>query len=118
MKTSERLIKRLQEDGQALPPCTELHRIGRNTRSRTGRWSWFAYCPLAGKDPEHGTHHNLHVGSHWSMAELLVAPRLAYQTLESSGDICVDPAPARPHNGMNEDRDIPRFGQGDPAGEQ
>lgn len=91
-KTSERLIERLREAGQDLPPCTVLHRIGRNTKGRIGRWSWFAYCPLAGDDPEHGRHMNLHVGSHWSMAELLAAPGLTFQRLDSSGDICVDPA--------------------------
>lgn len=92
MKTSERLIERLRAAGQDLPPCTVLERIGRNTRGRIGRWSWFAYCPLAGDDDDHRQHMNLHVGSHWSMAELLAAPGLTFQRLDSSGDICVDPA--------------------------
>ena len=91
MKTSERLIERLRADGQPLPPCTELRRIGRNTRTRIGRWSWFAYCPLAGTDPEHSRHLDLRIGSHWSVAELLAAPRLIYSRGASCGDICVDP---------------------------
>jgi hypothetical protein len=91
MKTSERLIERLRQDGQALPPCTVLRRTYRTRRTGLGAWSWFAWCPLALNDPEHSRHMDLHVGSHWPMRELLAAARLTYQPLDC-GDICVDPA--------------------------
>lgn len=84
-KLSERLIERLRRDGQDLPPCTVLERTNRNRRTGTGSWSWFAYCPG-------DCHGDLRLGSHWSMRELLAAPRLTYQKLDH-GDICVDPAP-------------------------
>jgi hypothetical protein len=92
MKTSERLLRRLRNEGADLPPCTELRRLGRNHRGRIGRWSWFAYCPLAFDDPDHYRHMDLHYGSHWSMSELLAARGFTFQKLDSSGDICIDPA--------------------------
>jgi hypothetical protein len=91
MTVQQRLLKRLRAEGADLPPCTVLRRTYRTRRTGIGRWSWFAYCPLS-LEPEHGSHMNLHYGSHWSMRELLAADKLSFQTLESSGDICVDPA--------------------------
>lgn len=89
---SERLIERLRREGQALPPCAVLRRTFRTRQTGTGTWSWFAYCPFALDDPGHFGHMNLHLGSHWPMRALLVAPRLSFQRL-SCGDICVDPEP-------------------------
>lgn len=88
MKISERLIERLRQDGQALPPCTELRRTNRNHQTDIGAWSWLACCPR-------GCHGDLHVGSHWPMRVLLAAPALTYQTL-GCGDICVDPVTDQP----------------------
>jgi hypothetical protein len=88
VKISELLIERLRRDGQDLPPCTVLRRTNRNRRTGIGTWSWFAWC-------SGDCHGDLHVGSHWSMRELLAADRLTYQQLDH-GDTCVDPAPASP----------------------
>jgi hypothetical protein len=93
MKTSERLIERIRADGRPLPPCAELRRTYRNRRTPIGRWSWFAWCPHPGDAPEHSRHGDLRLGSHWSMAELLAAPELAYQET-NWGDTNVDPAGA------------------------
>lgn len=90
---SERLIGRLRQDGQDLPPCTVLRRTNRNRRAGIGTWSWFAWCPHDAGEPGHTGHGDLRLGSHWPMRELLAAPRLTYQKLDGSGDICVDPAP-------------------------
>lgn len=95
MKISEKLLERLRKDGQALPPCAELRRTYRSHKSRIGAWSWFAWCPLNMADPDHSTHANLHVGSHWPMCELLAASALTYQT-QDWGDICVDPVTDQP----------------------
>lgn len=92
MKTSGKLLVRLRAEGADLPPCTELRRTNRNRRTGTGSWSWFAYCPLALREPEHSRHGNLHYGSHWPMRTLLAWPGpLAFQKLDSCGDICIDP---------------------------
>jgi hypothetical protein len=95
VKISEKLLERLRQDGQALPPCTELRRSNRNHQTDIGAWSWFAWCPAGSADPEHSGHGDLHVGSHWPMRVLLAAPRLTYQTL-NCGDICVDPVTDQP----------------------
>ena len=88
MKTSEKLVERLRQDGQDLPPCTVLLRTNRNRRTGIGTWSWFAWC-------SGNCHGDLLLGSHWSMAELLAAPRLTYSKL-GHGDTCVDPEPGEP----------------------
>jgi hypothetical protein len=95
VKISEKLLERLRQDGQALPPCAELRRTNRNHRTGIGTWSWFAWCPADSGDPEHTGHGDLHLGSHWSMRELLAADRLTYTT-QDWGDICVDPAAEQP----------------------
>lgn len=91
MRTSERLLARLQEAGADLPPCTELRRTYRNRQAGIGAWSWFAYCPLSLADQEHERHMNLRYGSHWPMRTLLASEGFTFQELDCGG-ICVDPA--------------------------
>jgi hypothetical protein len=85
---TERLLRRLRAMGADLPPCTELRRTHRRTRTLFGTWSWFAYCP----DPAHPQHTSLRYGSHWPVWVLLRAKGLAF-TRQRWGDICIDPVP-------------------------
>jgi hypothetical protein len=80
----ERLLARLRADFPelSLPEGTRLERTYRNRRTGTGRWSWHAFGPDM-KD--------LHIGSHWSMRELLSVPRLQASYLRGAGDTCIDP---------------------------
>jgi hypothetical protein len=91
VSTSQRLLARLLAEvpaaGFELGPRTRLERVRASAASRSaGAWSWQAI------DPDNLVYG---VGSQYTMAQCLAAPRLVVvrQGYRASDDVVVDPSP-------------------------
>jgi hypothetical protein len=89
--TAERLLHRLRQAGLDLPEGSSLARVYPSEAMRNnGAWSWAAFGPDG---------HELHIGSQYSMGELLAAEALdvtssEFLSVAVGSDISVDPAKA------------------------
>jgi hypothetical protein len=86
VKLSERLLKRLREQG--IVPAGGEVRVERTDASRSqkeyGAWTWAAYWG-------EGMRQDQCAGSKWTMAQCLSAPRLEVHRHRETGEVSVIP---------------------------